>query len=80
MNIKKLGIEIIGWVLMLGGVALAIYLMLYIMIYGGFWQLIDNWGDNRSLAMVGLVRILFFPLGVIPSYGMWKFALRILAC
>ena len=53
-------------VMILGGLALAFYLAIYVMLAGGIIQAIDGWGDTSAVTW-GIIKAIFFELGLIPG-------------
>lgn len=59
---------LLGTVEILLGIFIAAYLAIYVMLYGGILQAVTNWGINDSLVVWGLIKALFFEIGLIPGY------------
>ena len=59
---------VIGLVLIVGGIALGVWLGLYVMLYGGIMAAINNWGVDNSAVVWGVIRAWFSGLGAIPAY------------
>lgn len=49
------------------GIIVAIYGIIYVMMYGGIMQIINNWGTDTSLVVWGIIRVVFSELGAIPG-------------
>lgn len=64
---------IIGLLLVIGGIVLTIWLALIFMLYGGIMQAINCWGVNNSAVVWGIIRAIFFEVGLIPGYIMVAF-------
>ena len=67
--------KVIGSILVILGIILGGYLVLYVGLYGGICQIID--GINPVIAKdiaLGIIRILFCELGAIPGIilGLYK--------
>ena len=60
---KTLGVFVI-----LVAIALGIWLVLWVMLYGGIMQAITNWGTDNYAVVWGIIRAVFFELGVLPAY------------
>lgn len=61
--------KIVGIVLIILGIALGAYISLYLMLYGGICQIIN--GINPLVAKdiaIGIIRVIFSEIGVIPAY------------
>ena len=56
-----------GLILIIIGIALILYLALYVMLYGGIMAAIDNWGANNSAVVWGIIRAIFAEFGVLPG-------------
>ena len=59
---------VIGCLFIAGGLFLGIWLALYVMLYGGIMQAVDNWGVDKSAVVWGIIRAVFFEMGAIPGY------------
>lgn len=68
---------VIGIFMMVIGIALAVYLSLYIMLYGGIMQAVNAWGVNNSDVVWGIIRAVFFEVGAIPSAFIFLIAIEI---
>jgi len=64
---KALGI-IIGILLILAGITLAIWLSIYVMLYGGIMAAIDNYEVDQSAFVWAIIRGALFEFGIIPGY------------
>lgn len=61
--------KIIGLLIMLIGVITGIWLGLYVMLYGGIMQIIANINPICASGLtMGIIRTIFFEIGVIPAY------------
>jgi len=59
---------IFGLLLILGGIGLVFWLGIYVMLYGGIMAAVTNWGVNNSAVVWGIIRAVFFELGMIPGF------------
>lgn len=59
---------IAGFVLILGGIALSIWLCLVVMLYGGIMQAVNCWGTNNSAVVWGIIRAVLCEVGLLPGY------------
>ncbi len=59
---------VVGFILIIGGIILGIWLCLWVMLYGGIMQAIENWGVNNSAVVWGIIKAVFFQVGMIPAY------------
>ena len=59
---------IVGLILIVTSIALGIWLCLWVLLYGGIMQAIENWGVNNSAVVWGIIKAVFFQIGFIPSY------------
>ena len=55
-------------IMVLGGLALAAWLSIYVMLYGGIMAAIDNWGSDTGATVWGIIRAVLFECGLIPGY------------
>ena len=60
--------NVIGLLLIVIAVALGFWLSIYVMLYGGIMQAVENWGVNNSAVVWGIIRAVFFQIGVVPAY------------
>ncbi len=51
----------------IGSCALGGYIAIYLMLYGGIMQAINNWGINNGAVVWGIIRAIFCELGTIPA-------------
>ena len=58
---------LLGLVLLLGGLAFLGWLSIYVMLYGGIMAAINAWGVCNSTVVWGIIRAIFFELGMIPG-------------
>lgn len=58
---------VISILIMVAGLALMVYLALYIMLYGGIMQAVNSWGVDKSAVVWGIIMAVFSELGVIPG-------------
>lgn len=56
-----------GGILVLGGIVLAVWLAVWVMLAGGIIQAVDAWGDNTDKVVWGIVRAVLWELGTIPG-------------
>lgn len=66
----------LGLALVVFGIALMIWLALYVMLYGGIRQAINCWGVNNSAVVWGIIRAVLCEIGVIPGYLVVLFGTR----
>lgn len=59
---------IVGFVLIIGGIVLGVWLCLWVLLYGGIMQAVENWGTNNSAVVWGIIKAVFFEVGMIPAY------------
>lgn len=59
---------IIGLILIIASIVFGVWLGLWIMLYGGIMQAIENWGIDNSAVVWGIIRAVFSQLGAIPAY------------
>ncbi|HUS89755.1 MAG TPA: hypothetical protein VMW91_10445 [Desulfosporosinus sp.] len=67
-DLQDLYKAIIGLILIVASIALGIWLCLWVMLYGGIMQAIENWGINNSAVVWGIIKAVFFEIGLIPAY------------
>lgn len=58
---------LLGALLILGGIALAGYLGIYLMLYGGIIGAIQSWEIDTSVVVWNIIRAVFFEVGLIPG-------------
>ena len=56
-----------GIVFILGGLFLWGWLSIYVMLYGGIMSAVNAWGVCNSTVVWGIIRAVFFELGLIPG-------------
>jgi sulfite exporter TauE/SafE len=54
-------------VLTIAAIALGGYICIYLMLYCGILQAIDNWGVDNGAVVWGIIRAIAFECGAIPS-------------
>ena len=60
---------ILGIIIVILGIALSIYLGIYLMLFGGIMQIINNIDPvNAKEIAIGIIKIIFCELGAFPSY------------
>ena len=59
---------VIGLILVVASIVLGIWLCLWVMLYGGIMQAIENWGVDNSAVVWGIIKAIFFEAGMIPAY------------
>ncbi len=59
---------VVGIILILAGIALGIWLCLVVMLYGGIMQAVEIWGISNSAVVWGIIKAVFFEIGLIPTY------------
>ena len=61
--------KILAIIISLLGIGLGLYLGVYVLLYGGIMQIINNIDPlNTSQLVWGIIRALFCELGIIPVY------------
>lgn len=60
--------NIIGIVVIVIGIALAVYGGLVLMLYGGIMQALNAWGVDNAVVAWGIIRAIFTSLGFLPGY------------
>lgn len=61
--------NVIGIIIVILGIALSIYLGVYLMLFGGIVQIINNIDPvNAKEIAIGIIKIIFCELGIIPLY------------
>jgi hypothetical protein len=63
-------LAILGVLLIVGAIGLGVWLCLYVLLYGGIMQAINNWGVDTPAVVWGIIRAVFFQMGAIPAYLM----------
>lgn len=64
--------NVLGLLLILGGVAFVVWLGLYVMLYGGVMAAINNWGVDNGAVVRGIIRAVFFEVAgfvFVPFYA-----------
>jgi len=61
---------IIGGLLFLSGLALAFWLGICVMLYGGIMQTVENWQVDNSAVVWGIIRAVFFEFGLAAGFIM----------
>ncbi|MFA5013657.1 MAG: hypothetical protein WC520_03825 [Candidatus Paceibacterota bacterium] len=59
--------KILGVLLIVVGLVLAVWLAIFVMLYGGIMQAINNWDTNTAAAVWGVIRAFFFEFGFVPG-------------
>ena len=59
---------ILGLTLVVASIALSIWLCLWVMLYGGIMQAVENFGTDNSATVWGIIKAVFFSIGMIPAY------------
>lgn len=57
-----------GIVIIIIGIVVAIWLSLYVMLYGGIMQAVSCWGSDDSAVVWGIIRAVLSGVGVVPGY------------
>ena len=65
-----MGKTIFGFILVVSGDIFALYLSLYVMLYGGIMAIVDNWDVNNSAVVWGILQAWFCAVGAIPGIVM----------
>lgn len=60
--------RVVGIVLILASIAFGLWFCLWVMLYGGLMQAVENWGLNNSAVVWGIIKAIFFSIGMIPAY------------
>ena len=68
MDIQIVYRKTLSVVLMVTAVMVGIILPFRIMLYGGIMQAIENWGTDNPAVVWGIIKAVFFEVGVIPAY------------
>ncbi|MGD2093269.1 MAG: hypothetical protein PVH61_44320 [Candidatus Aminicenantes bacterium] len=76
-DIQDLYKTVLGLIIIITSIALAIWLSLYVMLYGGIMQTLENWGINNSAVAWGIIKAGFFHIGVIPAYIVIRIAMEL---
>lgn len=58
---------LIGLLCIVGGTILAAYLSFVWLLYGGIMQAITNWQISNSAVVIGILKAVFFGVGLIPG-------------
>lgn len=64
---KNLLVMISGILTVIGGAVISVWLGLYLMLYKGIMQAVNNWGTNNSEVVWGIIRAVFFEFGTFPG-------------
>lgn len=75
----KFWLAILGLLLIAGAVVLGVWLSIYILLYGGIMQAVENWGVNNSAVVWGIIKAALYELGIVPAYIVGKFGFLLLA-
>ena len=67
-DVQDLYKVVIGIILIVASIAFGIWLCLWVMLYGGIMQAVENFQINNSAVVWGIIRAIFSGLGAIPSY------------
>lgn len=59
---------ILGILMIIGAVVLGVWLCIWVMLYGGIMQTVNNWGIDTSKVIWGIIKACFFQVGAIPAY------------
>lgn len=54
--------------MIVASIVFGIWLCVWVMLYGGIMQAIENWGINNSAVVWGIIKAIFFEVGLIPAY------------
>lgn len=68
MNLQETYKTAIGLVLIAASVIFSIWLCLWVMLYGGIMQAVENFQVNNSAVVWGIIRAIFAGIGAIPAY------------
>lgn len=61
--------KFLSTIIILLGIGLGLYLGIYVLLYGGIMQVINNIDPlNKSQLVWGIIRALLCELGIIPAY------------
>lgn len=59
---------VFGILLMVGGIAFGVWLCIWVMLYGGIMQAVENWGVSNSAVVWGIIRAVLCRFGLIPGW------------
>ncbi len=70
--------KVFGILLITLGIALMLYLVIYVMLYGGIVQIINNINPlNGGNIAIGILRIIFCSAAIIPGYIIFVIGLKL---
>ena len=70
--------KVFGILLITLGIALMLYLVIYVMLYGGIVQIINNINPlNGGNIAIGILRIIFCEITIIPGYIIFVIGLKL---
>jgi hypothetical protein len=58
---------LVGALMIIVGIALMVWLGIYVMLYGGIMEYVNNWGVDNSAVVWGLIRAVLFKVGFVPG-------------
>lgn len=67
-DLQELFKAVVGLIVVVASIVLGIWLCLWVLLYGGIMQAIENWGVNNSVVVWGIIKAVFFEMGMIPAY------------
>lgn len=67
-DVQVLFKSIMAIILILASIALGIWLCLWVLLYGGIMQAVENFGTNNSAVVWGIIKAIFSTVGMIPTY------------
>lgn len=56
--------KLFGLLLIIIGIVLGMWLGVVVMLYGGIMQVVTNWNVDTSLVVWGIIRAIFFEIGL----------------
>ena len=65
---KEVILVLIGFCIIALGWLFALWLGIYVMLYGGIMAAIENWGVNNSVVVWGIIRAVFFELSFLVGW------------
>ncbi len=68
MDLQETYRKTIGVVLIIASIVFGIWLCLWVMLYGGIMQAVGNSQVNDSAVVWGIIRAIFFGIGIIPAW------------
>ncbi|MGA1979496.1 MAG: hypothetical protein ABSG99_02870 [Sedimentisphaerales bacterium] len=68
MDIQKWYKFIMELILVVSGIVLGVWLVFFVMLYGGIMQALNNWQINNFLVAMGIIRAVCCGAGSIPAY------------